>query len=684
MRLLILSLFFVVACGGAQPAVPRAGDKPAGDAHGSIGAEALSQGGLTSLGQPGGSGSALVAGSFKADLLEKESPVKLDGVIQEWPALSAATQVVKESAGKVGFNVGLQYDDTKLYLAGEVTSAHFAQGADHASLVLAFPSGGAGGLSVHEIAFYPGKPGETAGDVRFATGAQKGRSVPGAKIVEAPSASGLTFEAVLPWSTFPEARLVRVGIRGVARYYDGAGSTILATGPGDATTPALLPSLPTESEQSLIQGLLAPKNITAQAPKVDVLADVAGDAMKERISVFDHYFTIVGPGYRGGKEFFYRDLGAEIVRLDARDVTGRGKDDLVLRRRFTTPNGTRESFEVWSCLGTDEPTTTFAHEIAIVSAGKHVDNAVHVAQKDIEVSIEPAAGWDAASYHEPTATDFDPILLPWAIVRSESFHFDGTRFTKSKVVTQAAVGGPPAALVPRAEITTKQADPPTPAQQKGGDLSKQLLEQYRRDHAVGADVQPRTDLQVHVDGDARPERVVLIGRDVVVFGPGFKGGTTYAFLTLQQFADAADIKDLVARDLNGDGAADLIVRGVRHVVAQAGDAKAGQKNPTASVDMEVTFVYELRAGNITRVFSVETAREQGAKRVQGLVQFIPAKSGKSFEIDVRPGRAVGWTEQTYPWSQEQPGSGALEPLLLPWGGIPSLHYVWNGTLFAKP
>ncbi|MEO6420805.1 MAG: hypothetical protein ABIP39_15440, partial [Polyangiaceae bacterium] len=275
-------------------------------------------------------------------------------------------------------------------------------------------------------------------------------------------------------------------------------------------------------------------------------------------------------------------------------------------------------------------------------------------------------------------------LLPWGGVRSESFHFDGTRFAKSKVATQAPVGGPATALVPRAEITTRQADPPSPRQQKGGDLSQQILDQYRRDHGVGADVQPRTDLQVHVDGDSRPERVVLIGRDVVVFGPGFKGGTTYAFLTLQQFADPADIKDLVARDLNGNGAADLIVRGVRHVVAQGGDAKPGQKAPSTSLDMEVTFIYELKAGAITRVFSVETAREQGAKRVQGLVQFIPAKSGGSFEIDVRPGRAVGWTEQTYPWSQEQPGTGALEPLLLPWGGIPSLRYTWNGTAFAKP
>ena len=44
--------------------------------------------------------------------------------------------------------------------------------------------------------------------------------------------------------------------------------------------------------------------------------------------------------------------------------------------------------------------------------------------------------------------------------------------------------------------------------------------------------------------------------------------------------------------------------------------------------------------------------------------------------------AKGWTEKSYPWQQDAPGSGALEPLLLPWGNLPSLRYAWNGTTFA--
>jgi hypothetical protein len=209
----------------------------------------------------------------------------------------------------------------------------------------------------------------------------------------------------------------------------------------------------------------------------------------------------------------------------------------------------------------------------------------------------------------------------------------------------------------------------------GGDPSKQVLDVYRRDHGVSADTQPKVDLAVQVAGDARPERVVLIGKDVVVFGPGFRNGTGYANLTLSQFSDAADVHELTARDLTGDGHADLIVRGVRHVSVPGS---------TDVVDEDVLLVYQVDSSSISRIFAVETGREQGGKRAQGLVQFVPSRSKKAFDILVAPGKVTGWTQASYPWQQDQPGQGPLEPLLLPWGGISSLRYGWNGTEFARP
>src|ERR1019366_3617797 len=99
-------------------------------------------------------------------------------------------------------------------------------------------------------------------------------------------------------------------------------------------------------------------------------------------------------------------------------------------------------------------------------------------------------------------------------------------------------------------------------------------------------------------------------------------GTQYAFLTLSQFDSPSDVEDLTARDLTGDGAADLVVRGTRHVLA------AGSSAP---LELDALFVYQVKAGALTRVFAIETGRAQAGKRAQGLVQFVPGKDGRGFE-----------------------------------------------------
>jgi hypothetical protein len=521
------------------------------------------------------------------------------------------------------------------------------------------------------VALYAGKPGESEGSVRLG----RQGALPGAKIVEAPEPGGYSLEAVIPLASMPELRTTRVGVHGFAAYVDGDG--IVATGPSDLKHPAAMAWIPSEPELSMIEQLLQPKGLTRQAPVSEAIADLTGDGVRERIAVFEHYLTICGTSFLGGTGYFYRDLVGELVKLDVRDVTGRGRNDVVVRRRQSVGDATREYLEIFSAMnGAEEPRLTFAHEIAVRQSDHHIDNAVHLARGEIEVSVEPPTNWDALSYKEPIASDVEPILFPWGGVKSQTYRFDGSKFTKAKEVAQReqALGGTARAAGgdDGARLPPHPPEPATPKVTRGGDLGAQVLEQYRQDRSVGDDVTPKADLKVHVAGDARPERVVLLGRDLVVFGPGFKGGSGYAYITLQQFADSGDISDVSARDLTGDGAADLIVRGVRHATADSG----------AAVDVELMLVYQVKPEGIARVFGIETAREQAHKRVQGLVQFIPAPGGKVFDILSAPGRATGWTEKTYPWAQDTPGSGNLEPLLLPWGGIANVRYAWNGTQFA--
>jgi hypothetical protein len=692
--LLSLAFLALAACGGgasASPKTPTAADHVPTADEVSIGDVALANGGLDSMGD--GSNRAGVAanatGTLRLDRMDKDAPVKMDGSLQEWPPRAAAKTVVKGDPSKTAFAVALGYDDAKIYVGGDVGDAtfvrtpRFADTEDHAVLTLAFPVGNA--LATYEVALFAGEPGESAGVVRFASGARRGREVPGAKIVEAPATGGYTFEAAIPWSAFPEGHTTRVGLRGSVHYIDSDGGNavraVVSTANGDAAHAADLPPLLTEPEQAVVDGLLVPKAMLGTVPRFDVVADIAGDGMKERITVYDRILTICGPHYRGGTQYFFRDLGADLVGLDARELTGRAKADLVVRRKFDGDGVTRQWFEVWSVMGkSDEPQAVFGHEIAIASSGKHVDNSVHVKGRDIEVATEPAVGWDVASFKEPYATDVDPVLLPWGGVKSQIYRFDGSRFAKVREVTQTpAPGAAPPPAAPSSPDSygsvlaqARAAEPATPTVTKGKDLAKDVFTLYKQEHGVAANAKPKVDLQVNVDGDAQAERVVLMGRDIVVFGPGFKGGTGYSVLSMSQFASDDDVKDMSARDVTGDGNADLVVRGVRRVSA------AGSRLP---VETDSIFIYEVDGESITRIFAIETGREQRRKRVQGLVQFVPADDHKSFEIDVRPGIARGWTKRTYPWAQEQPG-GQVEPLLLPWGGIESLRYAWDGTKFS--
>ncbi len=657
----------VVACGAPQTPSPSAPGPAQTD---SIAAAAAAQGGLPSLGDGAGASgyeSALV-GPLTAEVLDEATPVKLDGLLKEWQGRSATERLRGATDGRA-FAVALQYDGAKLYVAGEITdpnyvrTARFADAEDRVSLALAFPSAG-GRYKVYELSIFPGKAGETAGSVRYAAGPLKGRPVPAAKVVEAPQERGLTFEAVVPWATFAEASTVRVGLRAALRYHDGDGARelgVLSTGPGGESAPTELPALPTAAERAVVEGLLEPNGLSKAVPKIDLIVDVTGDAMKERVSVFDRFITVCGPGYRGGKQFFYRQLAGEVTRLEARDLGGRGKDALLVRSRLAQGGAEREAFEVWA-FPHDEPETLFAHEVAVARGANKLANALRISRSEIEVSVEPAVGWGPESYREPAlGGGVLPLLLPWGAVQSRLFRYDGQRFQKASEVPQEVAKAAPTVAPPPVP-----RDLPTPPVAQAADLGRRVFEQYLADQRVPAGVRPKVDLQVQAHGDPRPERVALVGRDLVVLGPGYKGGTQYAFARLSDFAAPEDIGEVTARDLTGDGLAELLVR--------------GKVKPAPGVESDVLMVYSAAGDRIVRLLSVETGRESGGARAQGLVQLVPGKT-RGFDVDVRPGVVRGCTERTCTFAESEP-TPQIVPVLLPWGKTRHVRLVWNGAAFT--
>ncbi len=139
----------------------------------------------------------------------------------------------------------------------------------------------------------------------------KGAALASAKIVEAPSEGGLHVEAQIPWSAFPDAAKVRVGLRAAVTYTDadGSGSISGVISTASGRSGKALPPLLLEAEEGLESQLLKPKGLSNASR--EAFGNVSGDAMYERVAVFGDSLAIVGPHYRGRQGVLLRGSGRQ-------------------------------------------------------------------------------------------------------------------------------------------------------------------------------------------------------------------------------------------------------------------------------------------------------------------------------------------------------------------------------------
>jgi hypothetical protein len=619
-----------------------------------------------------------------AEPMEGEK-VRIDGDLREWPnKMSELGDTLSGSGGgdpRAAVTIG--YDEASLYVVLKIFDKHIVRTAaagpneDHATMLISFPHGR--DFNTYELELYPGNPGKVAGVVKL-----KGATVSGAKIVEAPSEGGLHVEAQIPWSAFPDAAKVRVGLRAAVTYTDADSSSsisgIIGTAQGRAGR--ALPPLLLESEEGLESQLLRPKNIVNASR--EAYGNVSGDGMYERVAVFGDSLAIVGPHYRGGKEFYFADLGVKdasmVTRLQLVDFDGDGHDEIVIQKRIGAPDKYREIVTVTK-IGTDDtPFQAFAQEVGIKTADGKIENRVSFRDGAIEVSQGESEGFDPATYAEVTPSDMGSALLPWETVGSRTFKWTGKSFEQSAETPFTPKGSSGTAKVTKSgkkgrksQPRVKSDEPPAPPAPRAP-TSDELLDRvyalYRKDR--NASGKPSFDFVTDVAGDRGPERVLVHGKDLVVFGKGFRNGLSYAFITIGA-SDPKDIVDVTARDLTGDGKAEIIVRAVLH--AKASKALGGDM-----VERRALMIYGVKDDALVRVFGAETSRAVGDKVVLGAVAFEPGKRG--LDIELRPARALGWTEQSYPFPADTTTAGGLEPLLLPWGDAGKRSYHWNGSAYV--
>jgi hypothetical protein len=605
-----------------------------------------------------------------------DKKMRIDGLLREWPGKFAPFNQRLNGSLKASGLVG--YDDKYLYVAVKADDEKIARtrGAgnqeDHAKLRLAFPTKN-GSYRNHTLQLYPGDPGKLPGVVKL-----DGRVVKQAKLVEAPVEGGIVIEAQIPWSLLPSAKLSRVGLKGTLSYSDasrpGAIKNIVAT---SAAKGSKMPYLPLEGEQAL-RGALLQRQGLSDRPLREVFGNVVGNSQYERVAVYGQYLSVVGPGYRDGKEFYFGELNItgkkQLTRLELTDLDGDGRSEILVQKRLGGDEKYREILLAFKIDPKDAPTVVFAHEVGIVTDEGEIKNKVKIKNGTVVIEQGKAEGFEPGTYQEPLPGEGLPsALLPWDTVKTRSFKWSGSgmeaadetswkpKLSHSKGTkkrNRSDSSGPPAPPVPR---------PPT-----AGEMLDRVYALYRKDRGVGGK-KPRFDFVTNVVGDGTTERVLVHGKDIVVFGEGFKEGHSYTFINVG-VRDPKDILHATARDLTGDGKAEIILRGVLK-------AKASKELGGDTVERYALFIYKVIGDNLVRVFGAETGRALEGNRILGTIAFKPGARG--FAIELGPARAVGWSEKDYPFPEDTLPAGGLEPLALPWGSLGTRSYRFKGSEFTQ-
>ncbi len=609
--------------------------------------------------------------------------VRLDGALLEWPGgFSVLHQKVSGTPVEAEALVG--YDDRFLYLGAKVKDPQIVRSKaagsaeDHLSLDLYFPAAEGAGQT-HRIDVYPGDPGKLAGLVKI-----DGKLLASAQAIEAPDLKGFVLEAQIPWSAFAEAATVRVGLRAKLSYIDASGvGQVRGVVSTSSANGSKLPPLTLEPETGLIQALLEPKNLSL-VPAREVYGDLTGKAELERVALYGHFLSITGPGYRDGKQFYFNELDVpsadQVTLLELRDFNGDGKSEIVLGKRLGTGLVYREVVQVLQIGADGAPLQIFIHETALVTREGRVVNELKLEGKGKEarlrVSQGTSSGFDPATFQEPTiGVGIPSALLPWQAIGAQVYGWQGQGLALLEEkpfkprLTTSPKGSSQSGRKSASPSTLKAPAPPRPP--TADEMLDRVYALYRKDRGLG-NKKPRFDFACDVVEDDQSERVLVHDKDVVVFGKGFKSGSSYASISVG-VKDPRDILAVTALDLTGDGKAEIVVHAV--LEAQASKQLGGDV-----VQRQALFVYSMLGETLTRVFAAETARTLGKNRISDALRFTPSARGVAISIGALSAR--GWNEKTYPFPEDTSPAGGLEPLLLPWGVATSRHYEFDGKSFV--
>jgi hypothetical protein len=356
--------------------------------------------------------------------------VDVDGALGEWPALLETTGTTETGRA---FAVELATDDTQLYLAARLHESRDApaQGdVERLHVRLWFLDEAAHGPPLDVwLAIPPGRQG--SGAVTLAEGDGAPEPVAGARMQVQGSPRELALEGAIPWSALPPSQRSPLGLRASVAYERERPSgqrAVVGIGTPDG---GLLPS---PLEQSLLSDLdeearrlwpRATRRWLDAGADFPYAADILSDARLERIGRVGGRVTVcrtAGAGVAGRCQALDYGRDARIAGIEAREVLGRGKKDLVVL--YWTPTSTAQHL-VLDLLAPDDGQwlrSVFKHEVSVSmhccgsegNAPPHVRGEVTLEQGAVEIRAEQAWRASERTFNEPPlGNGVLPPVMPW-------------------------------------------------------------------------------------------------------------------------------------------------------------------------------------------------------------------------------------------------------------------------------
>lgn len=579
--------------------------------------------------------------------------IRVDGSIRDWRGAHFA-EVGRGNDASMRFAVGS--DSRGLYIAAEVRDDRIVRtpspGAreDAVILTLSIPRGRR--RSISEIYLYAGVSGRSAGSAGLASGlGGRPHALSGARVVEGPRrrGRGYVIEAFIPFSRIPNGSRWQ-DARGTIRLRDVDRETHaeVESEPAYVPTDALVPLLPAGGARGALSQFLTQQGIEAARPRFDLRGNVAGDRRPEQVFLVERFVVVTGEGYRDGG-YTYHELpvrSADDIRsAELRDLTGDRIAELITVLRQRNDQGERDLWRVYSLSG-ESPQPIFAIEVRKAVGRGSIEARVRVHRgrgrrpAEIEVSTHRAQRIDQSTYRERPANDAESILVPWGPILSRRYRWQEGEFARVSERPNPRYEPPaePATATVRGRRGTTRAAPPAPV----APTQDALLAAFRRERHIGRGARPDHRFSTNFAGGREPETALVFGRHLVIVGSGIQNGTSWFYYEIPAPSDD-DLVNVRAADVTGDRRSEFLFR-VRQRFGE--------------VTREILVVHQLTPRGFPRILEVEVSRTQGSNSISNQVR---ARRGR---LEIRPGRARGWSAETWRFTRDP--NDSAQPLLLPW------------------